>query len=134
MGRFKLTDENDNLSSLFKFVFFIINILLFVSWLFFKNLTILFSIIDIALIIIMFIIYFSENIIELIKDKIHDIKLAKNIGWKNVKKQKIEEEKKIIKEIEKDLEKHGIHGIDDLSIFIDNDENNRKAAFKRLFD
>jgi len=134
MGRFRLTDENDNLTSLFKFAFFIINILLFVSWLFFKNLTLLFFIIDIALIIIIFIVYFSVYVIDLIKDKIQDNKLVKSIGWKNFKKQKLEEGKKIVEEIKKDLEKHGINGIDDLNNYIDNDENNSKAAFKRLFD
>ena len=134
MGRFRLTDENDNLTSLFKFAFFIINILLFVSWLFFKNLTLLFFIIDIALIIIIFIVYFSVYVIDLIKDKIQDNKLVKSIGWKNFKKQKLEEGKKIVEEIEKDFKKHGINGIDDLNNYIDNDENNSKAAFKRLFD
>ena len=136
MGRFRLTDiEGDNVLSVIIFIFFIVSIVFIISSFVFNVPVFIIMIVEVALTIILILILLLldliREVIDKIKDKIKDYKLAKEIGWENVKKQKEEQAKKIAEEINEYCIKMGI----DLNEkFVDSDKEERKARFKRFFE
>jgi protoheme ferro-lyase len=135
LGRFRLTDENDNLLSILKFTFFVFNILLIILWLVFKIPYNYLFYFEAALIIIsvsiFILVYFFKEIISNVKNKIKEHELAKEIGWENVKKQKEEQANRVIEEINDYCEKMGI---DLAKKYVDPEKEERKTRIKRFFN